>query len=160
MILWLKICFIDIIVILKEFYLFMSKIIILSVDKKDQKNIELELLKSKILYTNPAIIPDEYIGLYCVQLLNVQPSYRCRNMYEIINGNNERKGFLSFIYFLKNNLLTIANEIHLCIQWDGDENEEINDIYEQRKINLFSFEFPEDEFEFEFNVDYIFVYEE
>ncbi len=138
----------------------MSKILILSAGKENQKDIEEELLKLKVKFILPISIPTEYNDMYCIQLLNIPLSYHCRNIYEIINGNIEKKDFDNFISALKTILIFTSKKIHLCLQWDGDNTEEINDIYEQKVINLFSFEFPEDEFEFEFNVDYVFVYEE
>ncbi len=138
----------------------MSKILILAVDKEYKKDIENELLDNKINYIKPFSIPNEYKNMYCIQLMNIPLTYQLRNIYEISNGNFEKTLFDNFINVLKTILICSSKKIHLCLQWDGDNKDEINDIYEQRKINLFTFIFPEDEFEFEFNVDYIFVYEE
>lgn len=135
----------------------MSKIIVLSMDIKFKEEVEIELKKARILYKISHIFPCEYKNMFNIQFLNIDPSYHLKNIYEIYNDNLDKKNFDNFIYVLKRILLTAQN-VHICLQWDGNDNEEINIMYEHKTINLFSYVFPEDEFELEYNVDYDFVY--
>lgn len=139
----------------------MSKTIIISVEKEYRELLIKKLTKNKIIFKKPHLIPVLYTNMVSVQLVvDFGLSYYCRNRYEINKGTPQKDEFGNFIVFLKDLLKDTFIKVHLCLQWDGNDATEINDVYDQKEINLFSFVFPEDEFEFEFNVDYVFVYEE
>lgn len=135
----------------------MSKILIISVNPEKKVEIENELLNSKKRFIHPIVVPKEYEKKFNVQLLNAKFGYHCQNIYEISDGNYDKKEFDKFITIIKCKLLKIVNQINICIQWNGEDCEEINTLLEKKVINLSSYQFPEDEFEFEFNVDYEFI---
>lgn len=136
----------------------MSKLVILSSREVHRRYIEDELINSQINYATTQLFPIEYKNMFCIQLKNVESYYDCRNVYEIKYGNSRKTKFIDFIFILKKILIEIDDEIHICLQWDGNDDFEINTIYDKKIINLYSYQFPEDKFEFDFNVDYIFVY--